>query len=296
MNAEGVPGSGPQDAAPGPQDAASNRPRPFAAAGRRLGEGGAAALLRSFGHLLRQNDWARAKLAMFAGRTVWIGVDTPSLRAGVEPHVRARITAEGLLEPIAGEFGPGEPAQVEPGRGESTHGESTQPESADVRMMLRPSFGAAMALLRTGPRGLAPHLRLDGDVMLAAALGEVAEQIRWDVEEDLSRLTGDVLARRIGRGVESARDAFRDLRARIESSTGRHLAGESGQLVGRTQLDSLRSSLDSLEARVSRLEAPTGEQADPYAVPPQLLPPLEMPDLDVDPEAPEPPRAGGESD
>lgn len=262
----------------------SGRPGPFAAAGRRLGDGGAAAIFRAFGHLLRQNDWARAKLAMFAGRTVWIGVEAPSTGFGPAPHVRARVTEQGLLEAI--ETAPGSVDANRP---------AAAPMPDDVQMTLRPSLGAAIALLRSGPRGLTPHLRLDGEVMLAAALGEVAEQIRWDVEEDLSRLTGDVVARRIGRGVESARDAFRDLRTRIESSAGRHLAGEAGQLVGRAQLDSFRSAIDTLEARVSRLEAPTAAPQDAsYAVAPQLLAPLELPQLDFDPEAPESSPGAGE--
>ncbi len=281
MHADGVPGSGPQQTRSGTQSGPeSGRPGPFATAGRRLGDGGAAAIFRAFAHLLRQNDWARTKLAMFADRTVWIGVEAPSWAAGPAPHVLARVTPQGLLEAI------------ETGK----HGSADEQAPADVQMMLRPSMGAAIALLRAGPRGLAPHLRLDGDVMLAAALGEVAEQIRWDVEEDLSRFTGDVVARRIGRGVESARDAFRDLRTRIESSTGRHLAGESGQLVGRARLDSFRSAIDTLEARVSRLEAPTAVQRDtPYPVAPQLLAPLELPQLDFDPEAPKPPPAAGDA-
>src|SRR5690606_5364600 len=106
----------------------------------------------------------------------------------------------------------------------------------------------------------------------------------------------DVLARRIGRGVESAREAFRDLRTRIESSTGRHLAGEGGQLVGRAELDSFRSAIDTLEGRVSRLEAPGSAPRDAsYTVAPQLLAPLELPQLDFDPEAPKPPPRSGEA-
>jgi ubiquinone biosynthesis protein UbiJ len=42
--------------------------------------------------------------------------------------------------------------------------------------------------------GKAPPVRIEGDVQLAAELGWLAENLRWDVEEDLSRLIGDAPA------------------------------------------------------------------------------------------------------
>ncbi len=42
--------------------------------------------------------------------------------------------------------------------------------------------------------GKPPPVTIDGDVQLAAELGWLAENLRWDVEEDLSRLIGDAPA------------------------------------------------------------------------------------------------------
>ena len=39
--------------------------------------------------------------------------------------------------------------------------------------------------------GKPPPVTIEGDVQLAAELGWLAENLRWDVEEDLSRLIGD---------------------------------------------------------------------------------------------------------
>jgi len=202
---------------------------------RRLVDGGAAALVSAFVHLLRQNDWARAKLAMFAGRVVRIGVDAPALSGLPPPQLLARIGEDGLLELVPW-----------PSDGE--------PEVA-VDMLLRPSVDAAFALLRDGPRALSPHLRIDGEVMLAGALGEIAQHLRWDAEEDLSRMTGDALARRVGGAVESGRTAALDLRSRLESSAIGYLAGDGGQLVAGGKLAALRAGLDGLEDRVARIEA-----------------------------------------
>jgi ubiquinone biosynthesis protein UbiJ len=42
--------------------------------------------------------------------------------------------------------------------------------------------------------GKPPPVKIEGDVQLAAELGWLADNLRWDVEEDLSRLIGDVPA------------------------------------------------------------------------------------------------------
>ena len=42
--------------------------------------------------------------------------------------------------------------------------------------------------------GKTPAVKIDGDVQLAADIGWLAENLRWDVEEDLSRLIGDAPA------------------------------------------------------------------------------------------------------
>ena len=42
--------------------------------------------------------------------------------------------------------------------------------------------------------GKAPPVKIEGDVQLAAELGWLADNLRWDVEEDLSRIIGDVPA------------------------------------------------------------------------------------------------------
>ncbi|ODS97039.1 MAG: hypothetical protein ABS56_10630 [Lautropia sp. SCN 69-89] len=205
---------------------------------RRLADGGASALLAALDHLLRQHDWARARLAGFAGRIVRVGVEAAPLPGLPPPQLLARILDDGRLELLPW-----------PDEGE--------PEAA-VRMLLRPSVDAAFALLREGPRALTPHLRIEGEAALAEALGEIARQLRWDVEEDLSRVVGDVLARRIGTGVESGRAAARDLRMRVESSAVAHLAGDGHHLVARGELAALGAALDALEARIARIEARGG--------------------------------------
>jgi len=230
--------------APGASDA---RPGPFRAIAQRLAGGGASAFVGAFNHLLRQNDWARARLAEFAGQRIAIRLEAASLARLAPPRVATQLTAEGLLDTSrdAGASGVDSPAEAQ--ASEASH--------FAAEMYVRAAFSAAGALLREDTRGLAPYVRVEGEAMLAAALTEVAERMRWDPEEDLSRITGDVVAHRIGRGVGAARDAVRGLRDRVAGSAGRRFAAASGTLVSRDELESLRATLDALEARMASAEA-----------------------------------------
>lgn len=182
--------------------------------------------LSALNHVLRQQAWARDRMRAHAGRTVRIVVESPlgPVASG------ARIAGDGTLE-------------------------SASVDAPTVTLTLTPSIDALFGVLRDGPRGLAGALKVDGDVMVAAAVGEIAQHLRWDVEEDLSRVLGDRLAHRIG---ATARDGARragDLRGRVESGLRDFLVREDRQLVGREEMDTLSEALRELEGAVGRLES-----------------------------------------
>ena len=52
-------------------------------------------------------------------------------------------------------------------------------------------------------------MKIEGDVQLAAEMGWLAENLRWDAEEDLSRLIGDAPAHAIA---EAGRRLFAGLK------------------------------------------------------------------------------------
>ena len=73
----------------------------------------------------------------------------------------------------------------------------------------------AQALLR----GDKPGVRIEGDVQLAAEVNWLADHIRWDIEEDLSRIIGDVPAHTLGRAARSMGDALRQFAGRSSGAT-----------------------------------------------------------------------------
>lgn len=218
-----------------PASAAGASASPALAIALRVADSGAAALVAALAHVLQQNDWARARLVPFTGHVVRIGVDAPALPGLPPPQLLAQIVDGGLLGLVPW------PSDGEP--------------DIAVHMLFRPSIDAAFAWLREGPTALPQHLRIEGEVALAGALGEVARHLRWDVEEDVSRVAGDALARRIAGAVEGGRAAARDLRARVETAAIGRVAGDTGPLVAGGELAALRAALDALESRIVSVEA-----------------------------------------
>jgi ubiquinone biosynthesis accessory factor UbiJ len=57
--------------------------------------------------------------------------------------------------------------------------------------------------------GKTPSVKIEGDVQLAAEIGWLAENLRWDMEEDLARVLGDAPAHSMANGARSLLQALR---------------------------------------------------------------------------------------
>jgi len=64
-----------------------------------------------------------------------------------------------------------------------------------------------LALAQTAISGGKPNLRIEGDVQLAADINWLVDNVKWDLEEDMARIMGDVPAHtlaNLGRTVAGA--------------------------------------------------------------------------------------------
>ena len=61
-------------------------------------------------------------------------------------------------------------------------------------LILSVAAESPLAAVQSVLAGKTPAVKIDGDVQLAADIGWLAENLRWDAEEDLSRLIGDAPA------------------------------------------------------------------------------------------------------
>lgn len=82
-----------------------------------------------------------------------------------------------------------------------------------------------LGLAQAALRGDNPPVRIEGDVQLAAEVNWLADHVRWDAEEDLSRLVGDAPAHMLT-GV--ARQLAQALQQFVASVPGAGPAGTDG--------------------------------------------------------------------
>lgn len=190
-------------------------------------------LLRAFNHVLGQHAWARERLMPFSGQTLRAVVASPL----GEVAAAATIGPDGMLQAAASDTPPA------------------------VTLSVRAPLDALVAAAGQGMPAAMRHVRIEGDAALAAAVGQVTPHLRWDFEDDLSRLVGDAAARRFTDLLDRLRDGLRDLRLRGESAAVAYLVHEDAQLVSgpmaeahRAAVRALRDDLERLDKRIERLE------------------------------------------
>lgn len=138
------------------------------------------------------------------------------------------------------------------GIGESGEAIAAPPEIApDVTIRLTPGI-----MLRLAARDATAwnDIAVEGDPQLAAALNHIARNIRWDVEEDLSRVFGDIAAHRM---VESGRklDSWgRQGADNLARSFAEYWTEEQPLIAGRADVEQFNREVDALRDDVARLE------------------------------------------
>ncbi|MDF2467016.1 MAG: hypothetical protein K0Q43_5251 [Ramlibacter sp.] len=132
-------------------------------------------LVLALNHVLMQEPEAQARLARQAGRIA-------EARWRVF-FVRLAATPAGLLE--------------------------LAPATAPPDLTLTLTEESPWQLAQAALRGDNPPVRIAGDVQFAAEINWLVENVRWDVEEDLSRVIGDAPAHALG---EAARRMVQALR------------------------------------------------------------------------------------
>lgn len=184
--------------------------------------------LSATNHLLAQAGWARQRLQPHAGRT-------------------ARL----VLSPVAEiDFSVANDGQLAEWSGEEAPEVSLRLAVADLPRLLVDGLETAMR-----------HVRIEGNAEFAEALGFVFRHLRWDAEEDLSRVVGDIAAHRLVDGGRRIATEGRRSLERAGGSVAEYLTEESPVLVPRAALPAfaqevvaLRDAVARLDKRVARLE------------------------------------------
>jgi ubiquinone biosynthesis protein UbiJ len=94
------------------------------------------------------------------------------------------------------------------------------PDASDkaADLVLRVNEPSPFELAKTVLQGEKPAIRIEGDVQLAAEVNWLIDHVRWDPEEDLSRLIGDAPAHTL---VQSAKHVVEALRGFVQKKTAK---------------------------------------------------------------------------
>jgi len=84
------------------------------------------------------------------------------------------------------------------------------PAQAPADLVLAVTEESPWALAQAALRGDKPTVRIEGDVQLAAEVNWLVDHVRWDLEEDLSRVIGDAPAHAMGQTARGMAQALRE--------------------------------------------------------------------------------------
>lgn len=177
------------------------------------------ATLGFINHLLAGEDWARERLQPFAGQTA--RVELGALSQTLE------ITAAGLF----------------------AAGDTKASPSVSIRL---PADAPLRAL--TDRPSLLAAAHISGSAELAETLGFIVRNLRWDVESDLSRLVGDIAARRLFSGGRQVLKWQQAQARNLALNLAEYFTEEKPTIVAQQDLAAFRAAVAEAEDELARLE------------------------------------------
>ena len=170
-------------------------------------------------HLLSQHSWARDQLMAHAGKSVRIDA--------VPLVITLLVTASGEVEAI--------------------------PESGKNDVAFKLSL-AQLPLMLADPERALKSVHLEGDAEFAQTLGMLMREVRWDAEEDLSRVIGDVPAYRAMQGARAFNAWGRDAAQRLAGNSAAFLVDEEPMLVRPRMVEQFADEVAAARDACARLE------------------------------------------
>lgn len=169
-------------------------------------------------HLLAAEPWAQAKLAAHAGKLVRIdtGVATLSFRIALDGSLLSADTDETA--------------------------------TVTIRMKL-----ADLPLMAQNRERAFSYVQVEGDAEFAAAIAQVGQSVRWEAEADLSKLIGDIAARRLVQAGKGMADAAQTAHRKMMENLAEYFLEENPLLVRPIAVSELTKEVVRLRDDVERL-------------------------------------------
>lgn len=171
-------------------------------------------------HLLRGASWARKRLTLLAGKTV---------RFCIPPFPDLAVTIQTSGEVLAAESN----------------------ASADVTVTVTPGL---LPRLLTRDADAYREIEISGDKILAAEILDIAKNLRWDMEQDLSQVMGDILAHRVMQTGNSLVQWHTETARNLSQALMEYWTEEQPLLVKPTQIREFTDAVNALQNDIAQLE------------------------------------------
>jgi ubiquinone biosynthesis protein UbiJ len=170
-------------------------------------------------HLLAQSGWASQRLARFTGKTARFNIAPFSLACTIQD--------DGILR------------------------EAVADVSADAIFSIPPALLPRLAL---HDETAFKRIESSGDAALLTEIFFLARNLRWDVAEDLSRMTGDIAAERIVQFAKTGQQQVRDTALNLSQALAEYWTEEQPLLAKPQQLAAFAQQVNGLRDEVEQLE------------------------------------------
>ncbi len=176
-------------------------------------------LVAALNHLLVNSGWALPRLAKFKGKTA---------RFNVAPFsVSCTILEDGSL----------------------LH--ATSDINADAILNIPLSLAPRLAMK---DQGALDEIETQGDPALLGEIFYLMYTLRWDVAEDVSRVTGDVAAERIVQLALAKKDFLRDTALNLTQALAEYWTEEKPLVAKPPHVDDFSKQVDDVSKKLSELE------------------------------------------
>jgi ubiquinone biosynthesis protein UbiJ len=177
-------------------------------------------------HLLAQESWARDRLARHAGKIARFEASAITLEL--------QVGADGLL--------------------------ALAPANAAPQVTIRVKAADLPLILQNRERAFS-YVTVEGDADFANAISQLSQSLKWDAEDDLSKLFGDIAANRLVAGAKAAAGTAREVPQKLAEQLAEYLLEEKPMLVRPQAVQDfgsdvarLRDDLERLTKRLEKLE------------------------------------------
>jgi len=176
-------------------------------------------LIQLLNALLARESWARERLRPHAGKVVRLVLGSVEISL-----------------------------EISPGGGIQTA------RQAEPNVVLTMAAQDLPRMLRADTHERMQAVRIEGEAALAHVVADLARDLRWDVEDDLAGLIGDLPARLLVRGARSLFGGVRESAVRLNQNAVEYATHEAALLPVRAALSAWSAEVTALDHATRSLE------------------------------------------